>query len=346
MGPGNGATVPTRPATTAHLLGSVALLAVVLTSCSSATPAPSASPSAATAAADCIASPAEYQAAWDGHQVRCVAPTLYGTTSGKDSATLYPEGFSFAWAGTNANLETYLVLRKRYAAEPAEVGIGILSYVGFPGLAEFDTPTNLNVYTLPEGVSPIVPSIDGWTQVLDDELGSPDAFPPQAQEELIAAYTGLGKDQDAVDAFQQVTGCRRSELLKGAEVSAAIGCKKDFLKAVQAAGPSPYDSGTTATCLTNFQSRYQGPHSAAAIRGVLFQCFDAGFLNTGVARGYNTYANPMVCGSAAKERVAQRVTGREVIVPNATIASLPEHVALPLDLGRPQARGFLEKGYC
>ena len=98
--------------------------------------------------------------------------------------------------------------------------------------------------------------------------------------------------------------------------------------------------------LKNFQDNYVGPRTAAAIRGVLFQCFDAGFLNTGVGLGYNTYANPMVCKPAAEQSVEQRVTGQEVIVPNTAIDSLPEYVAIPLDIGAPQDRAFLQRGYC
>ena len=331
----------------------IVLMASVITSCSSSTPLPSASPpdaptgpTDAVAAGDCIATPAEYQAAWDGQRVRCVAPTLYGTTSAADSTTLYPEGFSFAWAGTNTNLETYLELRKRYAAEPAKVGIGILSYEGFPGLADFDSPTNLEVYTLPQAVTPVVPSIEGWAGLLDEKFDTPDAFPLKAQVALDEAYSGLGRNQDAVNAFEKVTGCTRSELLVGAEISEAMGCKKDFLTAIEAAGDSPYDTGNTETCLKNFQHNYAGPRTAAAIRGVLFQCFDVGFLNTGVALGYNTYANPMVCKPAAEQSVEQRVTGQEVIVPNTAIDSLPEHVAIPLDIGAPRDRAFLQKGYC
>jgi hypothetical protein len=52
---------------------------------------------------------------------------------------------------SNTNLERYLVLRRIYGDNPSKVGIGILSYVGFPGLESYDTPTDLAVYTLPPG---------------------------------------------------------------------------------------------------------------------------------------------------------------------------------------------------
>ena len=62
------------------------------------------------------------------------------------------------------------------------------------------------------------------------------------------------------------------------------------------------------------------------MRGVLYQCQDVGFLNTGVGLGYNTYANPFVCKAAAKQTVLQKYTGREFILPNMTFNDLPSYV--------------------
>jgi hypothetical protein len=62
------------------------------------------------------------------------------------------------------------------------------------------------------------------------------------------------------------------------------------------------------------------------MRGVLYQCQDVGFLNTGAGLGYNTYANPFVCKPAARQTVPQRYTGREFILPNMTFTDLPSYV--------------------
>ncbi|MFF4385338.1 hypothetical protein ACFY0G_00880 [Streptomyces sp. NPDC001552] len=80
--------------------------------------------------------------------------------------------------------------------------------------------------------------------------------------------------------------------------------------------------------------------------GALFQCQDAGFLNTGVGLGYNTYANPFVCRPADRQSVRERYTGREFILPNALFTALPSRVDIPLDLGAPGQRDFLHTGYC
>lgn len=294
----------------------------------------------------CIATPAEYKAAWDARRVRCVSPSLFATTHARGDTSLYPSGFWYAWAGSNTNLERYLELRRRYGDQPPKVGIGILSYVGYPGLDTWSTPTNLAVYRLPPGVRALVPSFETWFRLLDEQFGDTPAYPLKAQRDLVVAYSRLRRDEDVVGAFQKVTGCRRDKLLQGEAPSAAIGCNRSFLGALAAAGPSPYDQGTSKKCFANYQSRYRGPRDAAALRGALYQCQDAGFLNTGVGLGYNTYANPFVCKPVSRQSVLERYTGREFIVPNTPFATLPKHVDIPLDLGVPSRRGFLHTGYC
>ncbi|MFG1879460.1 hypothetical protein ACGFIV_31960 [Sphaerisporangium sp. NPDC049003] len=237
-------------------------------------------------------------------------------------------------------------MRNAYGDEPPKVGIGILSYAGYPGLNDWSIPTDLAVYTLPAGVQARVPSFETWFRLLDEEFGASAAYPLSAQVDLVLAYSRLGPHEDVVGAFQTVTGCRRSALLKGKEPSARIGCDASFLRALAAAGPSPYETGESRSCFQNFASGYHGPRNAAAMRAVLYQCQDLGFLNTGVALGYNTYANPFVCAPAFKQSVRQKYTGREFIVPNMNFDALPSHIDIELDLGQPSERGFLRTGYC
>ncbi|GAA2395146.1 hypothetical protein Cme02nite_55300 [Catellatospora methionotrophica] len=319
-----------------------AICGLVLTT---ASPAPAA-PGPAGGYGSCIATPAEYRDAWQRRQVRCVSPQLFGTTHAVGQSSIYPEGFWYAWAGSNTNLEQYLRLRRDYGDTPAKVGIGVLSYVGYPGLEDWSTPTGLAVYTLPPHQRAQVPSFETWFRLLDEQFGDTGAYPLAAQTDLVYAYSRLRRGQDVVSAFQDVTGCRRGRLLQGAAPSAAIGCDRDFLGALAAAGPSPYDGAQSKACFANFADRYRGRRSAAALRGVLYQCQDAGFLNTGVGLGYNTYANPLVCGPAREQSVRQRYTGREFIVPNTAYGQLPSYVDIPLELGRPGERDFLNDGYC
>ncbi|HEY0692034.1 MAG TPA: hypothetical protein VGD71_23690 [Kribbella sp.] len=294
----------------------------------------------------CISTPDEYLTAWNNRQVRCVSPFLFATTHPRGSTTIYPSGFWYAWAVSNTNLERYLVLRRIYGDNPPKVGIGILSYVGFPGLESYDTPTDLAVYTVPQDIQAQVPSFETWFRLLDQEFANTGAYPLAAQIDLVLAYSRLRPNEDVVGAFQTVTGCRRAALLRGEDLSPRIGCNRYFLGAIAAAGPSPYTTGESKTCFQNFASTYRGPKNAAAMRGVLYQCQDVGFLNTGVGLGYNTYANPFVCKPAAKQTVRQRYTGREFILPNMAFNDLPSYVNIELDLGEPFMRGFLYSGYC
>ena len=294
----------------------------------------------------CISTPDEYLTAWNNRQIRCVSPFLFGTTHTHGSTTLYPTGFWYAWGVSNTNLARYLVLHRIYGGNPPKVGIGMLSYAGFPGLESYNTPTDLAVYTLPRGTQVQVPSFEMWFRLLDQGFGDTRTYPLAAQAALAVAYSRLRPHEDVVGAFHAVTGCRRAALLTGQDLTPKIGCNKAFLGAIAAAGPSPYTTGESKSCFQNFASRYRGPKNAAAMRGVLYQCQDVGFLNTGVGLGYNTYANPFVCKPAAKQTVLQRYTGREFILPNMTFSDLPSYVNIELHLGKPSKRGFLYSGYC
>jgi hypothetical protein len=337
-----GMTKEQAAARKSYLAGAACVLALAVTWA-----APADSPrAAAQTRVGCISTPDEYLTAWNNRQIRCVSPLLFGTTHTRGSTTLYPSGFWYAWGVSNTNLERYLVLRRIYGDNPPKVGIGILSYAGFPGLESYDTPTDLAVYRLPHGTQVQVPSFETWFRLLNQESGDAGTYPLAAQVDLVVAYSRLRPNEDVVGAFQTVTGCRRAALLRGQDLSAKIGCNRAFLGAIAAAGPSPYTTGESKSCFQNFASRYRGPKNAAAMRGVLYQCQDVGFLNTGVGLGYNTYANPFVCKPAAKQTVLQRYTGREFIIPNMTFNDLPSYVNIELDLGKPFKRGFLYSGYC
>jgi hypothetical protein len=334
-----------RPSTAPK--SSLAIAACVLTLAVTWAAPSDSSRAAATNRVGCISTPDEYLTAWNNRQIRCVSPFLFGTTHTHGSAALYPTGFWYAWGVSNTNLERYLVLRRIYGDNSPKVGIGMLSYAGFPGLEGYNTPTDLAVYTLPRGTRVQVPSFEAWFRLLNQELGETGAYPLAAQADLVVAYSRLRPNEDVVGAFHTVTGCRRAALLRGRDPSPKIGCNRAFLGAIAAAGPSPYTAtGESKSCFQNFASRYRGPRNAAAMRGVLYQCQDVGFLNTGVGLGYNTYANPFVCKPAAKQTVLQRYTGREFILPNMTFNALPSYVNIRLNLGKPFRRGFLYSGYC
>jgi hypothetical protein len=302
--------------------------------------------------ADCISTASEYQKAWNSREERCVAPTLFATVHGTTNDALYPDGFLYAWASSNFGLESYLTINKRYHSEPAKVGLGVLSFIGFPGLETWNNPSELAVYSLSDDVPVGVPSFEFWFRLFDEQSNGSVDFPSASQTDLAYVYSTLSSfdpeiNEDVVGAFEQVTGCSRTALLAGKQPTAKIGCNAEFTGALAAAGDSPYTAGAkTISCIRDFDAKYKGTRGAAALRAVLMNCQDAGFLNTGVGVEYNTYPNPLRCGSAKQQTVRQRYTGQEFVLPNQRFSDLPEVVNIPLEFGSTKERDFLQDGYC
>ena len=210
----------------------------------------------AAAGGRCVDTPSEYQAAWQARQVRCVAPTLFATAHGRGDGSLYPAGFAYAWAGSSTNLEAYLRLRHRYGDEPAKVGVGILSYVGFPGLETWSFPMDLAVYTLPRGVDAPVPTFERWFRLLDDQVRFRAAGVARPRAGVRAARPHAGRRRRLRSTSP---AARRADLLAGAFPGPDIGCDKDFLDALTAAGPSPYEGAESTRCFANFDAALCGP---------------------------------------------------------------------------------------
>jgi len=290
----------------------------------------------------CISTPEQFVSAWESRSARCVSRQLLGTVHVRGAKRPYPKGFWRAWAVGNSGLENFLTLNARYGSDPGQVGLGVLSLVGFPGLEQWDTPVDISVYQLPASAGVRIPTFATWFQLLDGRWTRSTDFPRGSQRDLIRAYSTL--ESDAVGAFESVTGCSREQLLAGSEFSRAIGCSDTFLETMQALGPSPYGRGTTRECISRFESRYDGERDAASLRAVLLQCQDAGFLFTGVGWTYNTYANPLYCGSAAEQSIRQRYTEPEFVVPNVPFRRMPAVAQVPLELSA--ERGALQSGYC
>jgi hypothetical protein len=301
------------------------------------------SPSLASAQG-CIADAHAYTQAWESRSVNCVSPDLMGTVHSRGAKRPYPTGFWKAWAVNHSGLENFLRLNAREDLDRGQVSMGVLTMVGFPGLETWDTPVQLAVYELPKGTEVDVPTLATWFQLLQAQWPKRARFPEGAQRDLIRAYSTL--TSDAVQAFEDVTGCSRADLLAGADLGRNIGCSQSFLATMKALGPSPYGAGTTRDCIRNFATRYAGDRDAASLRAVLYQCQDAGFLFTGVGWTYNTYANPMQCGSAQDQGVLLRYTEREYVIPNWPFMTMRQVANIDLPLSPTGERDFLTDGYC
>lgn len=334
----------------------------------------------------CIATPGEYKEAWEAYEVRCVDPTLYvtvpwGYDDGSGGTTedthLYPEEFAMAWANSSRNLEKYLELRCRYRDDPIKARVGIGSYIGFPvpivnrNPEAAAAPISVFVYTL-EALQPDeqsiarwlprerVPSFATWFKLLEDALDL--RFDFEAEKEIILRYSDipvfqsvpLRRQRDAVSAFTEITGCRKSRGWRrkpGFPPTEDLrGCGKTYLDARAAAGGVKVGPGgpTTRECFENFKNNYEGPRDAAALRGLLELCQDANALNTGVGLGYNPMPNPFVCKPWRQQRVAEKYTGREYIVPNGALRPEEQGETWEVVTLEPvaDARYNLRRGYC
>ncbi|MEL0249257.1 MAG: hypothetical protein VXA23_04620 [Actinomycetota bacterium] len=241
-------------------------------------------------------------------------------------------------------MENFLELNARDGADQGRVGIGVLSMVGFPDLDAWQEPVALSVYSLPKDSGVRVPTFATWFRLFEDRWPARSKFPEAAQRDLIRSYSTL--TSDPVAAFESVTGCSRDELLAGGSPSRDIGCNESFMKTIESVGPSPYDGGATRTCLKRFAQRYDGPRDASSLRAFLYECQDAGFLFSGVGWTYNTYANPLLCGSAQTQEIRQRYTEREFVVDNVKFEDMDAVRQIPLSLAPVSERDFLSSGYC
>lgn len=297
----------------------------------------------APASTSCVSTPAELASAWEARVAACVSPGLLGTVHARGADRPYPRGFARAWAVGHRGLESFLAVN---AQRSGRAGMAILTLIGFTGLERWDSPVDLAVYRLPAGSRSRTPT---WKAIFD-LLGQKALFPASARRDLIRAYSVLddhaASHVDAVTVFARVTGCSRAEVLAGRAFTQAIACSPTFVSALKALGRSPYQGGTTHDCVARFARDYTGPRDAVALRAVLLQCMDADIFFTGNGLVYTTYANPLLCGSAAEQGVQRRYTAREHLVPNLPFSQMTSVAEIPLPLTPLSRRGFLKSGYC
>ena len=127
-------------------------------------------PSHAQAQSGCVATPADYAAAFNSCQpVSCVAPNLYGVIgSGTPSqqTSVYPSDFYWGWVDGAEGLQQYAdwQLQSCHGTLPkSEVTRRILLWVGF-GESDITkgTPYTLSVMDLGHDESLLVPSFEAW----------------------------------------------------------------------------------------------------------------------------------------------------------------------------------------
>ena len=242
---------------------------------------------------DCIATPDEWVAHWDKGEWNCVAPSLFATvffpagSAQLEDNYLYPchdennpcgNGFRYAWAFSNTNLELALALNRRYRDDPGKVSSALFSLVGFTGVETFDASTQvyLALFTLPESERPLVPSWETWFRLLDDLAAATEALQEfyndqdtqarllAAQQSLVHQYSRIGdsdleeRHQDVVAVYSQLSGCPRATML-ATPTEQGTGTDTDYL----AQGVAPPDlarhcSESTSVCWDKFDSGCSG----------------------------------------------------------------------------------------
>ena len=67
---------------------------------------------------------------------------------------------------------------------------------------------------------------------------------------------------------------------------------------------------------------------------------------SGAGWTYNTFANPLLCGSAQEQAIRQRYTEREFVLGNVKFKDMDAVRQISLALAPVSERDFLSRGYC
>jgi len=256
------------------------------------------------------------------------------------------------------------------------VTVGLAEIAGIPGLESY-SGGHLAVYTLPdsaphsEASQVLVPTLQTWLRILDD-LGLPVPLP--AAVELTRRYSRLGRDQDVVDVYSELSGLSRQILTeqgyapvdpRGDEAwkdyHITTERQKKYKQIIQTLGKSPYAGKSSevdkvgAMTLAGLRRlpeilKKMNPEKdldsiVMAVRAALAQAQDASALCTLAGVGYNTYPNPFVCKPRSKQTIADRYTGREFILLNRKLEECGEYISIELKAENPK-RPYLEDGWC
>lgn len=296
--------------------------------------------------------------AFESPPEHCISPNLYSTAlSLRGNGKLEKDGYANSWVTSSTNLHRYLEINKRWGKSKKQRDLikmltALQTYIGYPimvtlpvGIDVYNpglVSAQLIVYMLPNGAIAQVPSLSTWFKIMETEYKI--FIPLELGKLLIEAYSTLSGNEDVVQLFSKLTGCKSPEEM--AKVypfrvwpstdNHPVGCDVEVNKALTAAGECQVGGNnasgtacqlTTEMCFTNFNNKYLKPQLAKVplvpyeslvgpLRAILSYCVDANPFNTFVGLGYNTAANPFACTPWAEQSVNEGYTGREFIIPN------------------------------
>ncbi len=281
-------------------------------------------PSHAQAQSGCVATPADYAAAFNSCQpVSCVAPNLYGVIgSGTRSqqTSVYPSDFYWGWVDGAEGLQQYAdwQLQSCHGTLPkSEVTRRILLWVGF-GESDITkgAPYTLSVMDLGHDESLLVPSFEAWFLAFERAFDL--VIPLDAQKNLTLDLQN--HSNDPTKKFASITGCSAQSAAQCTDQPLAA-CSAPYRNAANVLmTQSPIEgTGSTADCANAFKTYVSGlgrPVNAAETRAMLRYCQDVNPCNSGLGLGFNP-AYPPGGGT-----LAEHFTGREYVLINASLKKL------------------------
>ena len=274
---------------------------------------------------DCITTPAQYKAAFDGCvPVACVAQNLYGVIGeGKieQQNTIYPAGYYWAWVVGAESLKQYADWRRqvcRGELGSPEVTRRMLLFAGF-GEKEIraGVPYTLSVMDLGHDQTLFVPTWEQWFLAFEQAFHL--VIPLEAQKALTLDL-GHHTARDPTRRFAEISGCSQSSAAQCSDEPLSS-CAADYLGVASALkSHSPIDgTGSTENCVDAFKiylASIGRSADAAEARALLRYCQDANPCNSGLGLGFNP-AYPKLGGVESAH-----FTGREFIVRNRALRDL------------------------
>jgi len=327
---------------------------------------------------DCIDTPEKYKNAWEALSTKgterelpfCVSHKLFASSyfDGCGADLLYPDTSQLAWIVSKFDLEQWLYMQYQFGeTHPEWVTASVAVIVGFgpPTLDGKLSNLCLGIFNLPdspcdaaeEGIIPYVPSFAWWfsflaTQNIED-------FDLPVQKQIILAYSqmGHGGKTNVLDVFQELTGCSAKLNADGTledligKAGSDTGCGSGPTQ-VYTALVEKRQSGTDEAkggCVQAFL-KGQGPktwsvNNAGDVRMMLWLCFDVNPFNTGVGLGWNSYPNPLLCGT--EQTNDEHYTGKEYVILNGPLTNLKnlENITL-VDASAESNNHVRDNGFC
>jgi len=303
---------------------------------------------------NCMTEPEDFKTEWDRlpyipRDPRCVCSSLWGSIFNCADSKLYGDKAEKAWIFGKADLEQLLWIQKNYGRTGAKVSSAAFVLVGF-GPPALDDPLDglcLAVFKLPppaiavsHGTLPQIPTWTWWFYTLSLYLFN---IPYETQRLITVAYSRTGPATNVLDVFQTVTGCDKDSIQAGGFDD----CNPSALRVKDALAPYQQQGLKCVKVFFDMPGNRWTLDDPAAVRMMLWQCYDVNPFNTGVGLGWNSYPNPLVCKPPDQQTNSDHYTGEEYVISNVPTKTLPKFLPIKLSaVTAQQNSGYTTNGYC